>query len=385
MSTRPGLTGLSFVAARSSSTSASRTGTRGPCAGCASVLSCFLANTTAINGGSPAELQILDATPKSVRAATDDFGNHVVDIEVPYVAEQVTFVSWSVVERNIGSPHLVASALLNDPRLLDPSKLTAPDEALEELIHKLRLSGLQQAELATAACQEVFGLMTYAHGVTTVRTTAAEAFAQRQGVCQDYAHVLLAITRGLGLPSRYVSGQLLGTGGSHAWVEVLVPDVSGRARVLALDPTTGRGAGMTYVTIAVGRDYADIAPVSGTYLAPHSGVLTMSKRAVVRRVEGSTGPDFGRSDGPRGLSAVHRAAGPVSAGPDPCRGPVRPAGQLDTVFGRCRVIPAHLLIHRPVEDADLVAHHGHRRPQGGSSAHQIPFLVDRRPRDRSER
>ena len=57
--------------------------------------------------------------------------------------------------------------------------------------------------------------------------------------------------------------------------------------VLALDRTTGRGAGMTYVTIAVGRDYADIAPVSGTYVAPHSGVLTMSKRAVVRRVEGS--------------------------------------------------------------------------------------------------
>ncbi len=222
-----------------------------------------------------------------MRAATDDFGNQVVDIEVPYVAEQVTFVSWSVVERNVGCPHLVASTVLNDPRLLDPSKLTAPDEALEELIRKLRSSGLEQAELATAACQEIHGLMTYAHGMTTVRTTAAEAFAQRTGVCQDYAHVLLAVTRGLGLPSRYVSGQLLGTGGSHAWVEVLVPDVSGRARVLALDPTTGRGAGMTYVTIAVGRDYADIAPVSGTYVAPHSGVLTMSKRAVVRRVEGT--------------------------------------------------------------------------------------------------
>jgi transglutaminase-like putative cysteine protease len=70
-------------------------------------------------------------------------------------------------------------------------------------------------------------------------------------------------------------------------VEVLVPDGSGRARVLALDPTTGRGAGMTYVTIAVGRDYADIAPVSGTYVASHAGVLTMSKRAVVHRLEES--------------------------------------------------------------------------------------------------
>jgi transglutaminase-like putative cysteine protease len=240
-------------------------------------------------------VEVLDATPKRVRAATDEFGNHVVDIEVPYVAEQVTFVSWSVVERNIDWPHLAAGALLDDRRLLDATQLTAPDDDLEELTRELRVSGLEHAELATAACQRVFALMAYAHGVTTVRTTAAEAFAQRQGVCQDYAHVLLAVTRGLGLPSRYVSGQLLGTGGSHAWVEVLVPDGRGRARVLALDPTTGRAAGMTYVTIAVGRDYADIAPVSGTYLAPHSGVLTMSKRAVVQRVE-ANGADGAQPD-----------------------------------------------------------------------------------------
>jgi transglutaminase-like putative cysteine protease len=232
-------------------------------------------------------VQVHDAIPKRVRADIDEFGNHIVDIEVPYVAEQVTFVSWSVVERNMDCPHLTAGTLLEDPRLLHPTQLTAPDEALEALILELRCSGLEQAELATAACRKIFELMTYAHDVTTVRTTAAQAFTQRRGVCQDYAHVLLAVTRGLGLPSRYVSGQLLGTGGSHAWVEVLVPDGSGRARVLALDPTTGRGAGMTYVTIAVGRDYADIAPVSGTYVAPHSGVLTMTKRAVVRRVEES--------------------------------------------------------------------------------------------------
>ena len=234
-------------------------------------------------------VQVLDAVPKRVRAAVDEFGNHVVDIEVPYVAERVTFVSWCVVERNLDSPHVAAGALLGDARLLDPTQLTAPDDALDSLIRELRGSGLEQAELATAACRRIFELMTYAHDVTTVRTTAAEAFAQRQGVCQDYAHVLLAVTRGLGLPSRYVSGQLLGTGGSHAWVEVLVPDGSGRAHVLALDPTTGRGAGMTYLTIAVGRDYTDIAPVSGTYVAPHAGVLTMSKCAVVRRVEANGG------------------------------------------------------------------------------------------------
>jgi transglutaminase-like putative cysteine protease len=231
-------------------------------------------------------IRIVDATPHRVRAGTDDFGNHVVDIEVPYVEEQLTFVSWSVVERDIAHPHLVAGSSLEDRRLLDVTPLTTPDTALEKVIRELRAAGLEPSELAAAACRRVFELMSYAHDVTTVRTTASEAFAQRTGVCQDYAHILLAVTRGLGLPSRYVSGQLLGTGGSHAWVEVLVPDGHGRARVLALDPTTGRKAGMTYVTIAVGRDYADIAPVSGTYLANHAGVLTMSKRAVVKRVEG---------------------------------------------------------------------------------------------------
>jgi transglutaminase-like putative cysteine protease len=232
-------------------------------------------------------VQIVDATPRLVRAGSDDFGNHVVDIEVPYVAEQVTFISWSVVERRAGPPHLAAASLLRDRRLLDATALTAPDEDLGDLIAEMRGTGLAGEELAAAACQRVFEVMSYAHDVTSVRTTAAEAFAERTGVCQDYAHVLLAVTRGLGLPSRYVSGQLLGVGGSHAWVEVLVPNGRGHARVLALDPTHGRTVGMTYLTIAVGRDYNDIAPVSGTYVAPHAGVLTMSKRVTVMRVESS--------------------------------------------------------------------------------------------------
>jgi transglutaminase-like putative cysteine protease len=230
-------------------------------------------------------VRIVDAAPRTVRAAPDDFGNHVVDIHVPYVEETVTFISWSVVERTTEHPHIASGALLLDRRLLDPTLLTTVDAELDELIGELRATHLDGGELAAAACQRVFELMEYAHDITTVRTTAAEAFAKRSGVCQDYAHILLTVTRGLGLASRYVSGQLLGVGGSHAWVEVLVPDGRGHARVLALDPTHGRVAGMTYLTIAVGRDYADIAPVSGTYVAPHAGVLTMSKRVSVMRIE----------------------------------------------------------------------------------------------------
>jgi transglutaminase-like putative cysteine protease len=230
-------------------------------------------------------VRIVDASPRRVRARSDDFGNHVIDIEVPYIADRVTFISSSVVERRADRPHLAAGTLLRDRRLLDFTDLTSLDPQLEDVVRELQDTRLAGEELAVAACQRVFELMSYAYDVTTVRTTAAEAFARRTGVCQDYAHVLLALTRGLGLPSRYVSGQLLGTGGSHAWVEVLIPDGEGHARVLALDPTNGRGSGMTYVTIAVGRDYADIAPVSGSYVATHAGVLTMSKRVTVKRVD----------------------------------------------------------------------------------------------------
>jgi transglutaminase-like putative cysteine protease len=230
-------------------------------------------------------VRIVDASARRVRASSDDFGNHVIDIEVPYVADRVTFISSSVVERSAERPHLATGALLRDRRLLDFTDLTALDPDLEDLVRELRGTCLLGEELAVAACQTVFERMSYAYDVTTVLTTAAEAFAKRSGVCQDYAHILLAVTRGLDLPSRYVSGQLLGTGGSHAWVEVLVPDGEGHARVLALDPTNGRTSGMKYLTIALGRDYADIAPVSGSYVAAHAGVLTMSKRVTVKRID----------------------------------------------------------------------------------------------------
>jgi transglutaminase-like putative cysteine protease len=231
-------------------------------------------------------VRVVDAEPRQVRSRNDDFGNHVIDVEVPYVAEKISFISWSVVERRSDHPHLAAASALADRRLLEPTRLTEPDDSLRALAEEMRATCLLGEELAVAACRRVFELMTYAHDVTGVRTTAAQAFALRTGVCQDYAHVLLAIARCLGFPARYVSGQMLGVGGSHAWVEVLVPDDGGRhARVISLDPTHGRRTDMTYLTIAVGRDYAHVAPVSGSYRAPASGVLTISKRVAVMRID----------------------------------------------------------------------------------------------------
>jgi transglutaminase-like putative cysteine protease len=224
-------------------------------------------------------LHVLGATPHQIDATVDAFGNTVVMLSIPLVETEVTFVSSSVVERDPHhGPHLVEPWLLQDRRLLDATPLTTADGPINRLARELQASGLAASDLAYAANQRVHEVLTYEYGATSVRTTAAEALARGAGVCQDYAHILLAVTRRLGLASRYVSGQLLGFGGSHAWVEVLVPEADGRAQVLSLDPTHGCATGERHVTVAVGRDYADVAPLSGTYRAPFAGSLTATKR-----------------------------------------------------------------------------------------------------------
>ena len=224
-------------------------------------------------------LTVLSAIPESVEASVDLFGNTVVMLNIPRVEEEVTFVTSSVVERDAQhGPHIEPAALLQDHNLLDATPLTCADQTIDLLAEELMASGLTGTVLATAANECVHNALSYQHGATSVRTTAAEALARRAGVCQDYAHVLLALTRRLGLASRYISGQMLGFGGSHAWVEVMIPDPSGHARVLSLDPTHGRATGYEYITVAVGRDYADVTPLSGTYQAPFAGSLTATKR-----------------------------------------------------------------------------------------------------------
>src|SRR6202007_2321772 len=117
---------------------------------------------------------------------------------------------------------------------------------------------------AESFCMYVHKSISYAHGETSVATTAAQALAGGRGVCQDAAHIMLALCRAVGLPARYVSGHLLGEGGTHAWVEVVVADANG-ARAVALDPCNGCRVGANYLTVATGRDYTDVAPTSGTY------------------------------------------------------------------------------------------------------------------------
>jgi transglutaminase-like putative cysteine protease len=93
---------------------------------------------------------------------------------------------------------------------------------------------------------------------------------------------MLALCRAARLRARYVSGHLVGEGGSHAWVEVVARDNSkrdgDRTVAVAFDPTHNRRAERGYLTVAVGRDYADVAPTSGTFEGTGPGVLSARKR-----------------------------------------------------------------------------------------------------------
>jgi transglutaminase-like putative cysteine protease len=108
----------------------------------------------------------------------------------------------------------------------------------------------------------------YKPKTTGVNTRATDVLKLRMGVCQDFAHVHLGLCRSLGIPARYVSGYFFNTTrrprepeASHAWIEAYVPGYGWAA----FDPTHDRVADDRYVKVAVGRDYADIRPVNGTY------------------------------------------------------------------------------------------------------------------------
>jgi transglutaminase-like putative cysteine protease len=124
----------------------------------------------------------------------------------------------------------------------------------------------------------------YETNSTQAHTTALQALAQKSGVCQDFAHIMVACWRAMGLPARYVSGYLLtrppagqprliGCDASHAWASIFVPQLAADGKLyqasgqwLDFDPTNNRNAGEDYVALATGRDFSDVSPLRGVIL-----------------------------------------------------------------------------------------------------------------------
>ena len=118
-------------------------------------------------------------------------------------------------------------------------------------------------QAAQALMRTVHAELKYEPNSTTVHTHASDVLRDKRGVCQDFAHVMIAQCRALKIPALYVSGYLATeiASATHAWMEILVPGVGWRG----LDPTHNRPVDENYVKLAVGRDYADVPPVAGNY------------------------------------------------------------------------------------------------------------------------
>jgi transglutaminase-like putative cysteine protease len=139
--------------------------------------------------------------------------------------------------------------------------------------------------------EHIYRRFAYRPKTTGITTRATDVLKLRMGVCQDFAHVHLGLCRSVGIPARYVSGYFLNTTrrvglteASHAWIEAWIPNYGWAA----FDPTHDRPADDRYVKVAVGRDYADISPVNGSYRGPATRSLrvAVSVREVVARRQG---------------------------------------------------------------------------------------------------
>ncbi len=162
---------------------------------------------------------------------------------------------------------------------LRPTTRTAIAPALAARARQ-RTAGADPFEAAAEIASWVSDRVAYVQGATGVQTSAQEAWDQGQGVCQDMAHLTVALLREIGLPARYVSGYLhpqpdaapgdQTAGQSHAWVEYWTGEW------VACDPTNQAQVAERHVLVAAGRDYGDVPPLKGIYHGAPSSTMTVT-------------------------------------------------------------------------------------------------------------
>lgn len=210
---------------------------------------------------------------------TDHFGNRVVVFELFENHDELEIISSATVELRDPKhqpssltwdelPQVVeADLMLTD--FLEFTKKTTITADLEKAVAKIAASCERPAEAAVEVCQFIHSSMTYQFGVTSVHSGASEAWNQKIGVCQDYAHIAIGALRSIGIPARYVSGYLhpqkepkpgqTVVGESHAWIEWYAGNWE------ANDPTNNIQLPTRHITVARGRDYDDVPPLRGVF------------------------------------------------------------------------------------------------------------------------
>jgi transglutaminase-like putative cysteine protease len=220
----------------------------------------------------------IDPEPEVYTERVDYFGNYTSYFEIHEPHQKLTVTAMSTVEITDHGVSLLGSGAWEDARdaftteveyMLD-SPLVKADERYRAYAQPCFTERRPLIDAVASLCSRIHADFAYRPGSTSVTTPLAEAFARREGVCQDFAHLGIACLRSLGLPARYVSGyletnappggaKLTGVDGSHAWLSVLIPE----AGWLDVDPTNNQFAGERYVVTAFGRDYGDVPPLGG--------------------------------------------------------------------------------------------------------------------------
>lgn len=227
--------------------------------------------------------------PDEQSADIDFFGNQTISLVFSEVFTKLDITTTSVVAVDRLPPPM--AALTPSWTLIAEAALATRDLGPRSPVHMLfqsrkvsfaaEVTAYGARSFPTASTPILIGALdlmarikadfAYDPEATDVATPVGEAFGKRRGVCQDFAHIMIAALRGLGLPAAYVSGylrtlpplgkpRLEGADATHAWVEVWCGEATGW---VALDPTNAMVAGGDHIVIATGRDYADVAPVDG--------------------------------------------------------------------------------------------------------------------------
>ncbi|MDQ7993324.1 MAG: transglutaminase family protein [Propionicimonas sp.] len=229
---------------------------------------------------------VITPEPDQVTEHLDYFGNHSTYLETrqPLTEYEVTCrstveVDWPVPDLLGMNQHTVAGAARElaeqtDPVLLADFTTSSPLVALDDSVRGYAAAVLRPdrplGDALVALCARVFADFGYRSGATSVVTTLDELLDLREGVCQDFAHLMVGCLRTAGLPARYVSGyletappdgadKLQGADASHAWASVLTPSLGW----VDLDPTNAQFADSRYIVTAWGRDFTDVSPLRG--------------------------------------------------------------------------------------------------------------------------
>jgi transglutaminase-like putative cysteine protease len=215
---------------------------------------------------------------------TDHLGNQVHHFDLPQHHRELTIVADALV--NVEPVAEVPALLPYDSwdelnrmintgdhwPMLTPSLYARPSPLLESLVEEIDArepKGRDPLSLVQQINVGIHQAFAYVRKSTGVNSPIEASLGTRQGVCQDFAHVMIAIVRGLRIPCRYVSGYLYHgagdndrsvDGATHAWVETLLPGLGW----VGFDPTNNLVAGNRHIRTAVGRDYSDVPPTLGT-------------------------------------------------------------------------------------------------------------------------